>query len=361
RFVPPSTSPFLPSDNYVGKSNTTLPHTNLVKGKAFDRFIQIWFENTNFETANSTAIFRTLAQQGVLLTHYYAATHPSQPNYVAAAGGDFFGLADDDFHAIPSNVSTIVDLLEERKISWASYQESLPTDGFTGYNYASKDYITPGSNDTYTYYWRKHSPTIIYDSVATVERRRMLHRNLNDFVADLAANSLPQWMMITPNIVNDGHDTDVDFAGEWLKYWLVPMLKDARFNNPRTLVVLTFDENSTFSVNNRVFTLLLGGAVPSKLRGTVDSMYYTHYSTLSTVQSNWELGCLGRQDTNRTVSNVFSFVASQTGYENEVVREIPLTNLTGVTPGPLNPDLPTTWPAPNLKAKCAGGGKVFVS
>lgn len=65
-------------------------------------------------------------------------THPSEPNYIAVAGGDFFGNAVDDFRelylrdllltgkltdckgAIPMNISTIVDLLDQKNISWAS-------------------------------------------------------------------------------------------------------------------------------------------------------------------------------------------------------------------------------------------------
>ena len=33
------------------------------------------------------------------------------------------------------SISTIVDLLEAKNISWASYQESMPTDGFQGFKY----------------------------------------------------------------------------------------------------------------------------------------------------------------------------------------------------------------------------------
>jgi len=43
-----------------------------------------------------------LAKQGVTMNNYYAVTHPSEPNYVAAVGGDYFGMADDAFYAIPS-------------------------------------------------------------------------------------------------------------------------------------------------------------------------------------------------------------------------------------------------------------------
>ncbi|KAH8994217.1 hypothetical protein EDB92DRAFT_1850809 [Lactarius akahatsu] len=45
------------------------------------------------------------------------------------------------------------------------------------------------------------------------------------------------------------------------------------------LVLLTFDETESYALNNRIFALLLGGAVPKSARGTVDSSYYTHHSS----------------------------------------------------------------------------------
>lgn len=63
------------------------------------------------------------------MTNYNAVTHPSQPNYAAAAGGDTFGMENDEFIQIPSNVSTIVDLLDTKGISWGEYQEDLPYAG----------------------------------------------------------------------------------------------------------------------------------------------------------------------------------------------------------------------------------------
>jgi hypothetical protein len=65
----------------------------------------------------------------------------------------------------------------------------------------------------------------------------------------------------------------------------------------------------------------------------------------------------------RTLSNVYSFVAAETGYKNVEVSgaDIPLTNLTGTYPGPLNPKMLAPWPAPNLCAVGAGGGPVFVA
>ncbi|KAJ7928187.1 hypothetical protein B0H13DRAFT_2549654 [Mycena leptocephala] len=105
---------------------------------------------------------------------------------------------------------------------------------------------------------------------------------------------------------------------------------------------------------------------------------YTHYSTLSTVQANWGLKSLGRQDTNATVSNVLAFVAAKTGYQNVDVpaSEMPEFNLTGVVSGALSASfffvfspsshfflsLRPLHPLrrPNLKAKGASGVPVLL-
>ncbi|KZV62426.1 hypothetical protein PENSPDRAFT_692533 [Peniophora sp. CONT] len=360
-FQPPSISPFHQSLNYTGQSNGSLPISDVKPGLVFDRFVQVWFENTDFATANSTTEFRALADRGILLTSYYSTTHPSQPNYMATIGGSFWGSADDDSHDIPQEVGTMVDLLELGNVSWAAYMENMPTDGFTGTSFSSRNYVTPGASD-YAYYMRKHNPPILYDSVKNVHERAARVRNFNDFALDVNASALPQWMFVTPNMVNDAHDTTIDFAASFLTYFLEPLLSDPRFNDNKTLILVTFDENENYDINNNVFAVLLGGAVPEELRGTVDTTYYTHYSAMSSVQANWGLGSLGRGDTDPIMSNVYSLVADASGYKNNNVSgdAIPATNVHGTIPGPLNTDYPTDWPAPNTSAVGAGGGPVFV-
>jgi len=168
------------------------------------------------------------------------------------------------------------------------------------HSFSSKNYVTPGAAD-YPFYMRKHNPPILFDSVLNTPERLHRVRNFNDFAVDVTASKLPQWVFVTPNMDNDAHDTTIDFAADWLKFWLEPLLVDERFNGNRTLILLTFDENENHSENNNVFSLLLGNAVPASLHGTVDHTYYTHYSAMSTVQSNWKLGCLGRGDTDTYV------------------------------------------------------------
>jgi len=359
-FAPPSRNPLVQTANYTSFSNTTLNDKKVVKGKVFDRIIQVWLENTDFATAASTPIFESLAEQGILLTDFNSVTHPSEPNYIAAAGGDFFGAADDNMYHIPSNITTIVDLLEDKHISWATYQENMPSNNFYGFEFSAPNYASPASG-TYPYYMRKHNPLIIFDAISQNPERMTRLRTFNDFANDVVNGTLPQWIFVTPNMVNDAHDTTIDFAASFLEYWLVPLLTDPRVNGEKTLILLTFDENENHAIQNTIWTLAMGTAVPLNLRGTTDDTLYTHYSTLSTVQANWDLKSLGRQDTNASVSNVFSFVAEKTGYKNVKVpaNKVPQFNLTAVASGPLTSLHFQPFTAPNLKARGAGNGGVL--
>jgi acid phosphatase len=104
-----------------------------------------------------------LASQGILLTNYYAVTHPSEPNYVAVVGGDDFGIGDDSLHAIPQQVASVVDLLEDAGISWAEYEEDMPYTGFQGFNYTD-----PVNN--YVEYVRKHNPLVFISIVGYIAK-----------------------------------------------------------------------------------------------------------------------------------------------------------------------------------------------
>ncbi|KAF9234977.1 phosphoesterase family-domain-containing protein [Melanogaster broomeanus] len=354
-FTAPAPAPTSPSPFYVGSSNSTITNTPDVPGKVFDRFIQIWLENTNYAQAASNPVFQNLSAQGITLNSFYAVTHPSEPNYMAVAAGDFFGLAGDQLVNVPNNISTVVDLLEEKGVSWSSYQENMPTDGYAGFNYTNPD--------NYTYYVRKHNPLVIFDSVGLNTTRAARIRNFNDFAVDVNNNSLSQWIFVTPNLRNDAHDTTVEYAAEWLTFWLLPLLGDANFNTARTLIVLSFDENEDYTVNNQVYSVLLGNVIPQTLWNTTDETFYTHYSTLSTVENNWDLGNLGRGDTNKTLANVFAFVANTTSYANNnlTTSNLPLLNATGTIPGPLNSDYYVPYLAPDINATGGGSGPTFVA
>ncbi len=278
------------------------------------------------------------------MTNYYATTHPSEPNYCAVVGGDNFGMDNDDFHAIPANISTVVDLLDTKGISWAEYQEGGPYPGFQGFNYSNQETFA-------NLYVRKHNPLILYESVTQNATRLKLIKNFTEFDADVANKALPQWSFITPNMTDDEHDTNITFASAWERTWIEPLLNNSYFMN-NTLVLLTFDETETYTVGNKVFSILLGGAIPAHLKGTTDDTFYNHYSTISSVSVNWGLPSLGRWDCN---ANVFELVANKTSYVNSIV-DTKNMYFNASYPGPVSDDkYVASWPAPNTNAKCASG------
>jgi len=253
-------------------------------------------------------------------------------------------MDDDAFHALPSNISTVVDLLDTKGISWAEYQENAPYAGFQGFNYSNQ--VT--FNNSYV---RKHNPLILFSSVTNNATRLSLIKNFTSFDQDVTAQTLPQWSFMTPNMTNDGHDTNVSFASQWERSKIGPLLDNSYFME-NTLILLTFDEIETYPKKNKVFAVLLGGAIPQSLWGTTDDTFYTHYSTMSTVSVNWGLPSLGRWDCD---ANVFAVVANKTGYKNQAVATDALY-LNASYPGPLSSTAYSpVWAVPDTTAKCASG------
>ena len=136
---------------------------------------------------------------------------------------------------------------------------------------------------------------------------------------------MPAYSFYTPNINNDGHNTNGSYAGTWLDGFLQSTLANASFMD-EALVLITFDETENYTIRNQVWACLIGGVIPTKLKNTTDHTFYTHFSALRTVELNWDLGSLNRSDANATLSNVFQFTTSPLNYTNVNVSNIPFMN-----------------------------------
>jgi acid phosphatase len=203
------------------------------------------------------------------------------------------------------------------------------------------------------------SPFVSYDSVNLNGTRLSNLQSFVEFDSNVKSNTLPQYAHISPDMLNDGHNTSLQYAANWTQSFLTPLLSNEQFMN-RTLILLTYDESATYPIPNHIVSLLLGGAIPANKKGTTDDTMYTHYSILSTLENNWELPNLGRYDVG---ANIFQFVADQTGYANHAPSNAASVNNSLSYPGFLNNDaskyLPV--PAPNLQLIGAGGQGVDYS
>ena len=307
------------------------------------------FSIQDYESAKKNPDLNNLAKQGLTLNNFWALTHPSQPNYCASAGCDTFGMDHDEFVEVPANVSTIADLFDTKGIAWGEYQEHLPYAGYQGFKYSETD-----ADD----YVRKHNPLVMFDSVTEDDTRVRQIKNFTSFYDDLNNQKLPQHMFITPNMTNDAHDTNITFAGAWTYRFLSDLLQNEYFTKD-TLIMLTFDENDTYEIGNKIYTFLLGGAVPENLRGSKDDTFYTHYSVIASLSANWGLPSLGRWDCG---ANLFSWVAEKTGYTNWEVDTDGLY-LNETYPGPLSENeyskYSPNWPVPLTNGTCSGGSDIL--
>ncbi|KAI9204420.1 phosphoesterase [Polychytrium aggregatum] len=232
----------------------------------------ILLENQDYSAAVAASYMSSLLQSGTLLSNYLAITHPSQPNYIALVSGSTNGVTSDS--SVNLNVKNIADLLEAKGLTWKNYAEVGGC--FTG--------STSGK------YARKHVPFLSFTDISTSSRCDNIVTS-DQLAADEASGNLPNLMFYTPDLNNDGHDTGVTYADNWLQSFL-----PSRLSNPvhaNTLFFVTFDESENYNNNNQVYSILLGkGARP----GVDDSTSYNHYSFLATVEDNFGLGNLGQND-----------------------------------------------------------------
>ena len=245
----------------------------LVPGKWFDRIIIFMFENTAYTDAIADTNFKYFASLGVLFTGYTGVTHPSQPNYIAMTSGNTFTTNDNNINI---NASNIADLLDSKGVSWKVYAEDFPGNCNTSAQVGN--------------YYRKHTPFISYDNIHSNSVRCANIVEAGQLDTDLSG-TLPQYMYYVPNINNDGHNTNVGYAGNFIRTYM--STRQSKFPS-RTLFYFTWDEDDNTPANHIATIMFSQGNLT--LVGTTDPSAYNHYSLLRLVEDNWSLGNLGRSD-----------------------------------------------------------------
>lgn len=252
----------------------------------FGHIVLIMLENKDYESVIGSPrmpIYNKLANQYTLLTQFYAIAHPSLPNYIALMGGDTFGISSDCTDCF-INAPSLPDLIEASGRTWKTYQEDMPSPCYIG-NSAK--------------YYQKHNPFIYFDSIRlNPSRCRQSVVPLTALQTDIKADTLPNFMFITPNICNDAHDCSLDATDEWLTDQLNTLVPALNKTSQPYLIILTFDEglgnNSCCGLpqnaGGHIATVLLSPLVKN---GFQDNTQYTQYSLLKTISSAWGLPLLG--------------------------------------------------------------------
>jgi hypothetical protein len=191
---------------------------------------------------------------------------------------------------------TIADRLIASGLDFKQYAEELPNQTCP-WHFSSQHVSDKRGN-----YVRRHVPFLSFREVQQKWCDRAVRvdsgKSDNFFVQD-ARKGLVAYSFYTPNMNHDGHDTNAQTAGAWVKKFLSDTFTDKLRQG--TLVVVTFDESGG-NTDNRIYTLFLGDMVKPANQQDPKALArpYNHYSVLRTIEDNFGLEPLTANDRNAT-------------------------------------------------------------
>lgn len=240
----------------------------------FEHVIVVVFENKEAGMLGSrnAPTFNLYGRSYARITQSYGVTHPSLPNYLALVSGSTWGIKTNCI-ACSVNAGSLADTIEASGRLWKTYAEGLPRPGFLG-----------GFRGRYT---KKHNPFAYFRPIAAKPERAQRLVPLRELATDLAANDLPDFALIVPDLCHSMHDCPVSVGDAWLRRTIGPLLE-----LPRSAIFITFDEGGTHvHGGGHIMTLAVGTAVRAGARFRPVT---NHYGLLRTIEQAWALPKLGR-------------------------------------------------------------------
>lgn len=290
---------------------------------------------------------KTLQRQGTLLTQYYATGHVSLDNYISIMSGQapnpltssdcqlYLNLNGTTAPATiagngqavgigcvyPSNVKTLADQLSAKHISWRGYMDNMgnvPSREQSRCGVPHTDAIGRDGTQSATakdQYAARHNPFVYFHSLIDTGLCRKHVVPLTALKGNLKrTRTTPHFSFITPDLCNDGHDTNCagpDAKGKrtgglasvdnFLSVW-VPRIERSPAYKHGGLIIITSDESATSDATSccgeragptdpepgisgpgggRIGTLVIGHCVA---RGRHDAKPYNHYSLLRSLE-----------------------------------------------------------------------------
>lgn len=218
----------------------------------------------------------SLARKGALFTHSYAASHPSEPNYLELFSGSAQGIHDDSCPHTFKGPNLGSELIAARR-PFVGYSESMPGNGYMG--------CSSGS------YARKHNPWANFSNVPKAS-----NRTLSAFPSDFS--KLPTVSFVVPNLVNDMHDGTVKQGDTWLRAHMQRYANWAASHN--SVLIVTWDEDD-WSQRNHIATFITGAHV----KAGVYPERITHDNLLRTLEDAYGLPPAGRSATAAPITDIW--------------------------------------------------------
>jgi len=255
---------------------------------AFDHVFFVILENRRYDEiigSNSSAPYlNALAANNVALAQSYGLIHPSDPNYMAVAGGSTFGHQD---NPMPDGIGTIGsphlgDLVENAGKTWRGYIEDMGT----------PCNLTKNGN-----YDPDNLPFLFFQNIGGADRTRCKDkiRPITQLWADLqSASTTPNFVWFEPNSCNSMHNCSTATGDTWFKNNLPKILQSPAWTQQRSLLIITFDEDDNVS-GQAIPTIVVASPGITKT-GFKSPVRYTHYSMLRAMESALALPNMTQND-----------------------------------------------------------------
>ena len=232
------------------------------------------------DAGSDATYLRSLAAGSVSLSHVFAITHPSLPNYLALTSGSTHGVTSDCTSCIV-DAPNIADQLDGEAITWKAYMESIPSACYAGAGNGS--------------YYVKHDPFMYYTDIRSDPARCQQVVPLSQLRRDIATSTMPGFAWISPNICHDMHSCSIAIGDRFLRTWVPRILPQLGTDG---IVIVLFDEGSTSrgccdqqASGGRIAAIVAG---PGAGQGVVVSTRANQYSILGLIERAWGLELLGR-------------------------------------------------------------------
>ena len=219
-----------------------------------------------------------LLPQAAYATAYFnpPGNHPSEPNYLWLVGGTNFGIKDDKLPAVNTRRTTnhLAARMDQAGVPWKAYVEDI-----TGRD------IPLTNNGVYAV---RHVPFLFFENINTNLAYVTNHvRPFTELAGDLAANRVPNFCFITPNLTNDMHNTTPGSPSTRLQgdNWLakvIPTITNAPAYQKGGLIILTWDEGAGSTNDGPIGLILLSPRIRSQ--GYTSTNAYDHSDTLRSIQ-----------------------------------------------------------------------------
>ena len=169
-----------------------------------------------------------LARAHGLATQAYAASHPSEPNYIALITGSTQGVTDDGDHLL--DVPSLAGQLHARGVGWRAYMGGLPR--------PCDPVVSAGL------YAKKHDPFLLVREVTSDPAMCNSVVPQAGLAADLDAGSAPPFLFVSPDLCADGHDCSTATADTDTAALLSEVMASSWYAAGGVVVIL-WDEGSS--------------------------------------------------------------------------------------------------------------------